>query len=155
MTQKQKGAQPLRKYVFLGCGCFVGAIARYLLKGMEIPGYRENIPLITLLINISGAFLMGFLLTLFGELRNFDTDLRLGLTTGLLGAYTTFSTMCKETSSLLFGGEYFSALSYLTVSTVLGLGAVSFGTVLARELAARLLQKQQKMILVEAEEEAH
>jgi CrcB protein len=143
----------LRKYVFLGCGCFVGAIARYLLEGMQIPGYREDIPLITLFINISGAFLMGFLLTLFGEMRNFDADLRLGLTTGLLGAYTTFSTMCKETSNLLFRGEYFSALSYLTVSTVLGLGAVYFGTAAARELASRLLQKKQETIAFEPEEE--
>ena len=126
---------------------------RYLLEGIKISGYRENIPLVTLFINISGAFLMGFILSFVGEIRDFDPDLRLGLTTGLLGAYTTFSTMCKETSGLLFRGEYFSALSYLTVSTVLGLGAVYFGTVAACELASRLLQKGEESIPGEAEEE--
>lgn len=143
----------MRKYVFLGCGCFGGAIVRYVFEGMKISGYRGNIPLITLFINISGAFLMGFLLTFFGEIRDFDADLRLGLTTGLLGAYTTFSTMCKEISGLLFRGEYFSALSYLTVSTVLGLGAVCFGTVAARRFASWVLRKKQESILGEAEEE--
>lgn len=132
----------MRKYIFIGCGCFVGAILRYLIKGIKITGYHEDVPLNTLFINISGAFLMALILTIAFEIWTFDSDVRLGLTTGMMGAYTTFSTMCKETSTFLFHGEYFSATSYLTVSTIFGFGAVYLGIVIAREIGSRLLQKK-------------
>lgn len=128
----------MRKYIYIGCGAFVGAITRYLLAGVTFPFYRGNLPLNTLLINVSGAFLMAFLLTVAYEVWTFDASLRLGLTTGALGAYTTFSTLCKETSLLLFRGDYVSAATYLTVSVALGLGAAYWGTVAARELGLRL-----------------
>ncbi len=142
----------MRKYVFIGCGCFVGAILRYLIEGIKITGYHENVPLNTLFINISGAFLMALILTVAFEIWVFDSDIRLGLTTGILGAYTTFSTMCKEASTLLFQGDYFSAISYLTVSTILGLGAVYIGIVVAHEVGLKLLQKKKNDDTVNGDE---
>lgn len=131
----------MRKYIYIGCGGFAGAILRFLIKGIRLYNYHENVPLNTLFVNVLGAFLMAFLLTLAFEVWSFDADIRLGLTTGFLGAFTTFSTLCKETVGLLRSGDYFSAISYLTVSTVLGLGAAYFGSVIARELIARLIRK--------------
>ena len=128
----------MRKYIFLACGSIVGAIARYLMERVKIPGYHEALPLNTLYINITGAFLIAFLLTIGLEIREFDPDVRLGLTTGLMGAYTTFSTLCKEASALLLQGEYISAASYLTASAALGLGAVALGVTAARTLGTRL-----------------
>lgn len=131
----------MRKYIYIGCGASVGAILRHLLAAVTLPGYREKLPLDTLMINVSGAFIMAFLLTVAFEIWAFSPDIRLGLTTGALGAYTTFSTLCKETSLLLFQGDYFSAVTYLTISAALGLGAAYFGTVVAREVGSKLLRR--------------
>lgn len=134
----------MKKYIFLTCGSIIGAIARYLIEGIKIPGYHETFPLNTLFINITGAFLIAFILTIGLEIWAFDPDLRLGLTTGLMGAYTTFSTMCKEASTLLFEGDYISAISYLTASIALGLGAVYLGMTAARTMGAKLTQNKGK-----------
>jgi len=131
----------MRKYIFIGCGSFLGAVLRFMIKGIQLYHYHGNVPLNTLFVNVLGALLMAFLLTTAFEVWAFDADLRLGLTTGFLGAFTTFSTLCKETAGLLQSGEYFSAISYLTVSIMLGLGAAYFGSVIARELISKLFRK--------------
>lgn len=123
----------MRKYIFIGIGGFFGAIARYYIRSIPIVGYQGVIPLNTLAINISGSFLLALILTVSLEIWELDPDVRLGLTTGFLGAFTTFSTLCKETVTLLISGDYFSAVSYLTASTLLGLGAAYCGVMLARE----------------------
>ena len=129
----------MRKYIYIGIGGFLGAILRFLSKNMPIYNYHENVPLNTLFINVTGCFVLALVLTVAFEIWKFDADIRLGIGTGFLGAYTTFSTLCKETSELLFKGYYFSAVSYITLSVVLGLAAVYLGVVLAREAAAKLL----------------
>ncbi len=132
----------MRKYIYIGCGSFIGAVLRYLVKNIQIYSYHENIPINTLFINILGAFIMAFILTIAFEVWAFDSDVRLGLTTGLLGAFTTFSTLCKETVVLLQNGDYFSAISYMAISTILGLGAAYFGIVAARELGSKISHKK-------------
>lgn len=141
----------MRKYIFIGCGGFFGAICRYLVEQVHVYHYHENIPLDTLIINVSGSFLLALILTTALEVRTMDSDLRLGLATGLLGAYTTFSTLSKEVVTLMGSGAYFSAISYLTVSVALGLGAIYFGTVVARELGAKLWKKDGDDALEEKE----
>lgn len=145
----------MRKYIFIGCGGFIGAVLRYLVEEIKIYDYHENVPLNTLLINIVGAFLLALILTTAYEVRTFDSDLRLGLTTGVLGAFTTFSTLCKETVMLFSSGDYFSAISYVTVSSLLGLTAVYFGVVVAREIGARLLRKDDKDDMIENESDVN
>ena len=135
----------MRKYIFIGCGSFVGAALRYLVKGIQIYNYHENVPLNTLLINVFGALIIAFILTIAYEVWAFDSDIRLGLTTGLLGAFTTFSTLCKETVGLLQDGYYFSAISYMTVSVMLGLASVYFGVVLARKIGSKMTEKREKL----------
>jgi len=134
----------MKKYVWIGCGGFLGAVLRYLIKGIQIYGYHEAVPLNTLFINVSGTFALALIMTLALEIFELDADIRLGVTTGFLGAYTTFSTLCKEVVGLMRNGAYFSAISYLTVSAVLGLGAAYFGTVLAREIGLRIGNRNQE-----------
>jgi len=142
----------MRKYIYIGCGSFIGAVLRYLAKGIQIYNYHENVPLNTLLINILGAFIMALILTIALEVWAFDPDIRLGITTGLLGAFTTFSTLCKETVVLMQNGDYFPAISYVTISTILGLGAAYFGIVVAREIGPKLFgEKENLSDLVENE----
>jgi CrcB protein len=91
----------MRKYVFISIGSFLGAIFRYLIKLIPISGYHEHVPLNTLMINITGAFILALIMTVYLEVWHFDADVRLGITTGFLGAFTTFSALCKETVGLL------------------------------------------------------
>jgi len=134
----------MRKYIFIGCGSFAGAALRYLVKGIQIYNYHEKVPLNTLFINVLGTLIIAFILTI-DEVWAFDSDVRLGLTTGLLGAFTTFSTLCKETVGLLQEGYYFSAISYMTVSVMLGLGSAYFGVVLARKIVSKVTEKREKL----------
>lgn len=132
----------MRKYVFIGIAGFFGAIARYYIRSVPLVGYHVNIPLNTLAINISGSFLLALILTVSLEIRELDPDIRLGLTTGFLGAFTTFSTLCKEAVTLLNRGDYFSAVSYLILSTLLGLSAAYCGVVLARKGIGKLVRSK-------------
>ncbi|MPM28144.1 putative fluoride ion transporter CrcB [bioreactor metagenome] len=134
----------MRKYIFIGCGSFLGAVLRYVVRGMELQSFLGRIPTGTLVINLSGAFLLAFLLTAALEVWTVDSDLRLGLTTGFLGAYTTFSTLCKESAGLINSGDYGSAAAYLTLSAVLGLGFAYLGCLAARKLALSLSGKREK-----------
>ncbi len=131
----------MRKHLFIAIGGILGAVLRYLTESIHIYRYHGNLPLNTLMINVAGSFLLALVLTMAFEILPFDADVRLGIATGFLGAFTTFSTLCKETVGLLREGFYFSALSYITVSTVLGLAAVYFGMVLAREAVSKLVKK--------------
>lgn len=132
----------MRKYVFIISGGILGAVSRYAVKGIHIYHFKENMPLNTLMINVSGSFILALLLTIAFEIWEFDADIRLGIATGFLGAYTTFSTFCMETVLLMRDGFYFSAVLYITVSTMIGLAAAYFGIALARQVVAKLVNKE-------------
>lgn len=140
----------MRKYVYIGIGGFCGAILRFLIKGIHIYHYHENVPINTLFINITGCFLLALVLTVALEITGFSSSLRLGIGTGLLGAFTTFSTLCKETVGFIYQGYYFSAVSYITVSTMLGLAATYFGIVVAREVIVGRIKHKRGRISVES-----
>ena len=131
----------MRKYVLIGCGGFFGAVCRYLLEGTQIRGLPGSIPWGVLIINVSGSLLLAFILTRSFDLHGIGADIGLGVTGGLLGAFTTFSTLCRGSAELLRAGDWFSAVLYLALSIVLGLGAAFAGAALAR---AAVLQKQRK-----------
>lgn len=130
----------MKKYIFIGSGGFLGAIIRYFIMNVHLYNYKEVIPINTLIINVTGSFIIALILTVSLELWKVDEALRLGITTGFIGAFTTFSTLCKETVNLITNGYYYSAVSYITISAVLGLSAVYFGVVVAREFIAKILK---------------
>jgi CrcB protein len=125
----EKENKMMKKYIFIGLGGFLGAILRFLIKGLQT---NTAIPLNTLLINISGAFLLAFLLTVTPNFRKISDHLRLGITAGFLGAFTTFSTLCKEASGLITCGDTRSAITYIVLSMILGLSAAYLGYMLAK-----------------------
>ena len=131
----------MRKYIFIAIGGALGAILRYMIKNVHIYHYKEVVPINTLFINITGSFMLALILTVAFEVWQLDADIRLGIATGFLGAYTTFSTMCKETVSLMEQGYYYSSISYICFSTMLGLATVYFGVILAREVVSKLVNK--------------
>jgi CrcB protein len=122
------------KYLVIGLGGALGAIARYWLGALIGERFPTRFPLGTLLINVSGSFILGFFLTLFTERFNINPHLRLGMAVGFVGAYTTFSTFEYETFRLVETGSGLSGLWNIMFSVILGFLAVWGGIALAREV---------------------
>ncbi|GAB4156599.1 MAG: fluoride efflux transporter CrcB [Planctomycetaceae bacterium] len=114
-------------FLAVGLGGFVGAIARYAISGIlqnRFPGFR---PAGTLVVNLLGCLLIGFLMAIVISRPNFSHTARLFLITGILGSLTTFSTFGYETVELLREQEYRGALWNILSNLVVGLLAVGLG----------------------------
>ena len=118
----------------VGIGGFLGAIARYLLDGWITTATGGRFPFGTMIVNLSGSFVLGLLFVLSAERGLLPTGLRTPLFVGFLGAYTTFSTLTLETWRLVGDGGYGLALVNLGGSAVLGIVAVFAGITLGRAL---------------------
>lgn len=118
---------------WVGVGGFLGANARYLLSTAIQSLLGAGFPYGTFAINVTGSFAIGLLLTLLGDRAvPLGDEIRLAVSVGFLGAYTTFSTFEYENHSLLQDGEWLLAALYTGGSLVLGLMAVRLGVVAAR-----------------------
>jgi CrcB protein len=109
-----------------------GAMARYGLEGLVSRRWPTAFPWGTFVINLSGAFLLGFLFTVLTDRMRAAPWLRTTLTVGFLGAYTTFSTLSFETLRLLEDGAIGLGLANAVGSLAGGLVAVYAGVVLGR-----------------------
>ncbi len=118
--------------VFLGGG--VGSALRYWLSGSVYQFVKPTFPYGTLVVNIGGCFLIGFLMAVFEERFVVQPLLRLFLTIGVLGGFTTFSTFSFETIELLREGSIVSGL----LNVLFSLGGCLTATVLGM-LVGRLL----------------
>ena len=119
------------KCLIVGAGGFVGASARYLLSLLPIAG-KTQFPVVTLFINIAGAFLIGVLAGLAARQGGIGQNLSLFLQTGICGGFTTFSAFALETTNLASGGKTGMAVVYVLCSLLLGLLAVTAGRALIR-----------------------
>lgn len=90
----------------IGTGGFLGAILRYLLSKQVQQLFLGNFPYGTLTVNALGSFILGFLSYYLLENMMINDELRMGLTVGCLGAFTTFSTFSYETLVFLQAGDY-------------------------------------------------
>ena len=118
--------------IFLGGG--IGATARYGLQGAVYRVTGPDFPYGTLVVNVLGSFLIGFLMVSFEERFLVNPSLRVFLTIGILGGFTTFSSFGYETLALLRSGENGRALLNVAANVVLGLGAVWLGWSATRAL---------------------
>jgi CrcB protein len=118
-------------------GSALGGTARYFLSGFVARRVGETFPWGTLLVNISGALLIG----IFGALARDNASLFaspnpwLFAVTGFLGCYTTVSSFSLQTLSLARDGESSRALGYVVMSVALSLGAVAAGFALVTLLS--------------------
>ena len=124
----------IRNGIIVGVGGFVGAIVRYTLAILIGQAWGRTFPLGTFVINVSGSFLIGLLMTLFTERYTFDPVWRLLFVVGFLGAYTTFSTFEYETGKLVKDSEWFFAVMNVVLSVIVGFIALKFGEVLAQSI---------------------
>ncbi|MGC8808412.1 MAG: fluoride efflux transporter CrcB [Thiomonas sp.] len=121
-------------YVFIAIFAIIGAFARYGQTLVVQSVLGRSFPFATLSINVLGSFLMGFLFFETLERINMSPELRTGILTGGLGAYTTFSTFSLESLNLIENGEMVKAGLYITASVVLSIAAAIFGAFLSRNM---------------------
>lgn len=117
--------------VWIGVGILggCGALARFGLTLLVADRLHPHLPLGTMAVNLSGAFLLGLLAG-----AAVDGDERLLLGVGLLGSYTTFSTWMLETQRIEEAGRRRIAVLNVALSIVLGLGAAFLGRALGQAL---------------------
>jgi fluoride exporter len=120
--------------MWIGLGGGLGSVLRWWVGRVVGERYHGDFPLGTFLINISGAFLIGYLSALFAIdwHDRYDTALKAGVLTGVLGGYTTFSTMQLDAAKLAGKRRGVFAAPYLLLSVAVGTLAAGLGVALAR-----------------------
>lgn len=121
-------------YVYIAIFGVLGCWARYAMTQLVQGLWGSDFPYATLIINVSGAFIMGFLFIETLERLTIDPTLRTGILTGFLGGYTTFSTYAMESFLLAEQGDGLRAGLYVFLSNGLGLLAAFGGAFIARNL---------------------
>ena len=119
--------------LLVGAGGFLGSILRYVLSGwahriLDNPWF----PYGTLVVNVTGSLAIGFLAGLADSRSLFSSEARLFVFIGLLGGFTTFSSLTIETFSLARSAQLLAAAMNVTLQLFLGLVAVWLGNLLAR-----------------------
>ena len=116
--------------VFLGGG--IGASARYLLSTIISRATNSSFPYGTFVVNIVGCLLIGLFMSMFEERFLINPSLRIFLTIGILGGFTTFSSFSYETITLLHEAQFFYAGLNILISVVTCLGATYIGMTIGK-----------------------
>lgn len=112
-------------------GGAIGTLLRYLLSGWTYRFFNEVFPWGTLVVNLTSAFAVGFLWSLF-ENWVVSPNIRVFVFIGILGGFSTFSTYALETINLAREGETALALSNVVISNVAGIALVYLGMITAK-----------------------
>lgn len=118
--------------VLIGIGGVLGANARYLVSVWAARRIGASFPYGTLIVNLSGSLLLGFMATAIVGRVVSEPDTQLLVSIGFLGAYTTFSTFAFESIGLIRRRAFVLAGVNVLGSTVLGLLGAWLGTIFAR-----------------------
>jgi fluoride exporter len=124
----------MRTVVGIAIAGAIGALARYGLEGLVSQKTPASFPWGTFVVNVTGAFVVGFLFVLFAERFAVAPWLRSSLLIGLIGGYTTFSTLALETYRLIEDGALPLAAANGFGSVAAGMLAVYAGIVAGRAL---------------------
>ena len=120
--------------VLIGIGGVLGANARYLVSVWAARRIGADFPYGTLIVNLSGSLLLGFLATGIVSRVVYEPEVQLLVSVGFLGAYTTFSTFAFESVGLVRRRAYVLATANVLGSTVLGLLGAWIGAMVARAI---------------------
>ncbi len=115
-------------------GGIAGTVSRYLLAGFVYQVFGADFPYGTLVVNLIGCFLIGFLASLSEEKFLLSPSARLLLMVGFCGAFTTFSTFMLETANLMKNGENLKAFMNVAASVVIGFLVFRLGVFFAEIL---------------------
>lgn len=126
--------ETLTRILAVAIGGAFGAVTRYLINISPLQNYLKPFPFPTFFINITGSFLIGFLLILLTDKYTINENLRFAIMVGFLGAFTTFSTFELEIWGLIRENQFFTAFLYLFLSIFVGFIGVLAGVSLAKKL---------------------
>jgi CrcB protein len=127
-------SKSMETFLLISLGAILGANLRYWVGGWAAERFGTTFPYGTLIINLTGSFILGLFITLATERFLLDPRWRVLVAVGFLGAYTTFSTYTYESVNLIIKGQVWLGLLDLFGSSILGGLAVVAGVLLARTL---------------------
>jgi len=122
----------IQRLLFVGLAGLAGTLCRYGLSGFVARRFGETFPTGTLLVNVIGCFVAGFLLYTLNERFLISEVVRTALMIGFLGGFTTFSSFGEQTFTLMRDGETFFAVMNVLLSNVIGIASVWVGYALAK-----------------------
>lgn len=125
----------LMQIILIGIGGFLGAISRFLVQKF-VNSYMATFPLGTLVVNVVGSFLLGFILYSISYDRHLTINIRDLVTIGFLGSFTTMSAFSHETMVLFDTGHVLYAILNVLLNVVLCLVAVYLGRQLGLLISA-------------------
>lgn len=125
----------MQKIIFVGIGGGIGAIIRYLVTIQSAKMINSDFPLGTLIVNVVGGFLIGMIVELSLSTEFISPNMKLFLTTGIMGGLTTFSTFSLESINLISAGKYLLGTANICLNLFLSLG----GVVLARLICKTII----------------
>ena len=120
------------KYLAVGVGGFVGAIARFWLASYVGQRMGTRFPYGTFLVNVSGCFLVGFAMTILADRTNLSPTYRYLIPIGFIGGYTTFSTFEYETLRAIQDGQLTIGLLNIVLSVTVGFLMVWTGALVGK-----------------------
>ena len=121
----------IRNILLIGTGGFIGSIARYFVSRLNLTFSLISIPVGTLLVNIAGSMVIGFLAGISDRTAILSTQARLFLMVGICGGFTTFSSFTLENMTMIHNGQFLQVVIYTTLSFLFGMGAVFTGYALS------------------------
>ena len=124
----------LKSLFFVGLGSCVGGMARYFLSRVVQQWSLSSFPFGTMAVNILGCFAIGLFYALFEQQNLMNTYLKLFLTVGFCGGFTTFSTFVNENYLLVKDGNFMSFVMYVGGSIFLGFIMLYLGYWLVRDV---------------------
>lgn len=120
----------MKLYIAVGIGGVIGTVLRYLISAIFINNSFTTFPWATFIINLTGAFLLTWIIFQPFFVRRLDPIIFVALTTGLLGSYTTFSTLILE-ATLLLHNNIITGILYIGFTILGGLLACFLGYIVA------------------------
>lgn len=126
--------QNARNYFFVMAGAAFGGLLRYVVADLVQKSSKIIFPFGTLSVNIIGSFLLGLIIFILGEREIISPEIRLFLTVGVCGGFTTFSTFSYETLVLFQEAEFLYAAVNIVLNVVLSITAIYLAYLLSKIL---------------------
>jgi fluoride exporter len=123
------------KLFMVGIGGFAGSVARYWVGAYVGQRMGTRFPYGTFLINITGSFLIGFVMTVLTEKTSLSPNWRYLIPIGFIGGYTTFSTFEYETLRAVQDGQFTAGILNVVLSVIVGFAMVWAGAVAGKAVA--------------------